>query len=222
MEVLAVRTARLIAYLNAEELNPAGRPIAHEYFKGFIERYQFIKRPITVEEILDPEGKGVTFEQGKLGDVGINKVVLFDWAVVIETSTSTAASEQILLDILNWGAETFGMSNRPSLITLRNYVSELVFTSNLSLPALSPQLQTLSDKITELVGSYLGNSLPFETVGFTLAFDSTQAKQLYTPFQIQRLVDTPFSQNKYYSGAPLQTPDHISAIEQIEAILSPA
>src|ERR1051325_8264080 len=108
MEVLAVRTARFIAHLNAEELNPAGRPIAHDYFNAFVERYKFIKRPTSADEILDVESKGVTFEQGKFGDVGINKVVLFDWGVLVETPASTEASENVLQDILDWGAEKFG------------------------------------------------------------------------------------------------------------------
>ncbi len=101
MELLAVRTARFIAYLNAEELNPKGKPIAHDYFKKFVERYQFIKRPTTAEEILDPQDKGIIFEQGKLGDVGINKITLFDTAVAVETSVSTDESERVFYDILN-------------------------------------------------------------------------------------------------------------------------
>jgi hypothetical protein len=221
MEVLAVRTARVIAHLNAEELNPAGRPIAHEYFNAFVERYQFIKRPTTADEILDAESKGISFELGKLDDIGIQKVVLFDWGVVVETSKSTDASEKVFQDILEWGAEKFGMSNRPSLIMKRNYVSELVFTSDLSLPALSAQLQALSDSITTLVSGYLGESLPFETVGVTLAFDSTQTKQLFTPFSVQRMIETPFSLHKYYSGAPLKTLDHINVLYDLEVALMP-
>lgn len=137
----------------------------------------------------------------------------------METSASTDASESILHDMLNWGAETFGLSNRPSLITRRNYVSELVFSSDMFLPVISPKLQTLGDKITTLVSGYLGNSLPFETVGVSLAFDSTQSKQLFTPFQIQRLAETPFSEKKYYSGAPLKTSDHIQLLNDLEATL---
>jgi hypothetical protein len=219
MELLAVRTARLIASLNAEELNPSGRPIAHDYMNAFVERYSFIKRPTTPDEILDSQNKGITFEQGKHGDVGINRVVLFDWGVVVETSASTDACAEILQDMLNWGAGRFGLSNRPSLITRRNYVSELVFSSEMSLPSISPQLQSLGREITDLVSSYLGNSLPFETVGISLAIDSTETKQLFTPFQIQRLTDTPFSQKKYYSGAPLRTFDHIRLLNQFEAAI---
>jgi hypothetical protein len=219
VQVLAVRVARFIAYLNAEELNPEGKAIAHNYFNAFTERYNFLKRPMTAEEILDPQNKGITFEVGKSGDIGITKVVLFDTAVAIETSASTDASEEIFYDILAWSAETFGLSNRPDLVTRKSYVSELVFTSETPLPAINPGLQTLASRITELVGSYIGHSEPFEVSGITISFDPTQSKQLWTPFQLYRLAETPFSQNKYYSGAPLKTTDHIQVIKDFEAAL---
>lgn len=219
MELLAVRTARLVAYLNSEELNPSGRPLAHDFMKAFVERYSFIKQPTTADEILDTQNKGVVFELGKWNDVGISKIILFDWGIAVDTNTSTEASEAIIQDILNWGAETFGLSNRPSLITQRNYVSEIVFSSDISLAAISVILQSFSDKITALVSSYLGKSLPFETIAVSMGFDSTQSKQLFTPFQVQRLADSSFSENKYYSGAPLKTSDHIQIIRDFEAAL---
>jgi len=138
MELLAVRTARLVAYLNAEELNPSGHALAHDFMKAFVERYSFIKQPTTADEILDPQNKGLIFELGKWNDVGVAKVILFDWGIAVETNKSTDASESVLQDMLEWGAEKFGMSNRPNLITRMNYVSELVFSSEMSLPAISP------------------------------------------------------------------------------------
>jgi len=66
---------------------------------------------------------------------------------------------------------------------------------------------------------YIGSSSPFEVTGIALTFGATQTKQLFTPFQIYRLADTPFSQKKYYSGGPLKTSDHIKIIEQFEEIL---
>jgi hypothetical protein len=219
MELLAVRTARLVAYLNAEELNPSGRPLAHDFMKAFVDRYAFVKQPTTADEILDTQNKGLIFELGKWNDVGVTKVILFDWGIVVETNASTEASESVLQDMLTWGAETFGLSNRPNLITRRNYVSELVFSSEMSLPAISPKLRSLGSRVTELVSGYLGDSLLFGLTGITLAFDSSQSKQLYTPFQIYRLADTPFSQNKYYSGGPLKTSDHVQLINDFEASL---
>jgi hypothetical protein len=222
MELLAVRTARLIANLNIEELNPSGRAIAHDFFDAFTEHYHFLKRPMTAEEMVDPENKGITFEVGKMGDVGIDKVALFNWGLVIQTSASTDACEAILQDMLNWGAGTLGLSDRPGLITRRNYVSEIVFSSDMSLPTISPKLKAVGDKVTELVGGYLGQSLPFELGGLHWFFDASQSKQVFTPFRIERFTgaDTTFSEKKYYSGAPLKTADHIQVIKDLETTLT--
>ena len=220
MELLAVRLARVIAFLRAEELNPEGRPIAHDFMKAFVERYSFLKSPQTADQIIDAEDKGVTFELGKLGDVGIDRVALFNWGVVVDTSASTDASEEILQDIQKWGAETYGLSNRPNLITRRAYVSEIVFSSEMFLSSINPYLQALGGTITKLVTGYGNESLSYEVVGFGLAFDSTQTKQLFTPFRVERLVDASFADKKYYSGAPLRTSDHIGVINELESTLA--
>jgi hypothetical protein len=221
MELLAVRRARVLALFNVEELNPKGRPLAHDFMRAFVERYGFVRTPQTANEILDPEDKGIVFEGGRLGDVGIEKLTLFSWGVVVDTSASTEASEAVLQDMLDWGATTFDLSNRPSLITRRGYLSELVFTSDMSLLTISPKLQVIGDNVTKLVSGYIGvASQPYEIGALHWFFDSSQSKQLFTPFRIERLADTPFSEKKYYSGAPLKTKDHIGLLGEIEAVLT--
>jgi hypothetical protein len=54
----------------------------------------------------------------------------------------------------------------------------------MSLPVVNLGLQTVASRIKELVGSYIGNSQPFEVSGITVSFDPTQSKQLWTPFQL--------------------------------------
>ena len=216
MQLLAVRQARLIAFLNAEELNPEGRPLAHDFINAFVERYSFLKRP-TPEDLLGD--KGVVFELGRLGDVGIDKISLFDWGIAVDTSASTEASEGVLQDMLRWGAENFKLSNRPNLVTRRAYVSELVISSDVVLPTINPRLQDLGNRITELVTGYGSQSMPYEIVGVGWGFDASQSKQLITPFRVERLAEMPFSEKKYYSGAPLRTSDHIQVINDLEAAL---
>lgn len=221
MELLAVRTARLIAHVNVEEFNPSGRAIAHDFFDSFTKHYNFLKRPMTADEMLDTENKGIAFEAGKLGDVGIDRFVLFNWGLVIQTSASTDACEIILQDMLTWGAATLGLADRSSLVTQRNYVSEIVFNSDVSLPSINPMVQLIGDKITELVSGYIGKeSMPFELTGINFAFDQSQSKQTFTPFQLYRLAETTFSLKKYYSGGPLKTSDHIQLVKEFEATLT--
>ncbi len=218
MELLAVRTARLVARMNAEELNPKGKALAHDFMRMFVKRYNFLKVP-TPEEITSTEDNGITFTTGKLGEVGITKVVLFDWGVAVETNATTDASDAVLQDMLDWGAQEFQLANRPDLITRRSYVSEIVFRSDIDLNALNRAVLEVSNHLTQMVAAYLGQSEPFGIHGFSIAFDSSQSKQLYTPFQIYHLPDTPYSERKYISGAPLRTADHFRIIEQLEDIL---
>lgn len=224
MELLAVRLARVISFLRAEELNPEGRPIAHDFMKLFVERYGFIKFPQKADELLDTENKGVVFELGKFKDISIDRVALWDWGIVIDTSASTEACETILQDMLDWGHEKYGLSNRPTLITRRAYVSEVVFSSEMRLTSINQDLQSLGNRITKLVTAYQidgSESLPHEPTGCLLTFDSTKSKQLFTPFRMERLGETPFEQKKYYSTAPLRTPDHIQIINDFELAFPP-
>ncbi len=91
----------------------------------------------------------------------------------------------------------------------------------MSLPTVNLGLHTVASRVSELVSSYIGSSQPFEVSGITVSFDPTQSKQLWTPLQVFRLSETPFSEKKYYSGAPLRTSDHIEVIEQFEDMLKP-
>jgi hypothetical protein len=217
MQLLAVRTARVLAFFNAEELNPAGRAIAHDYLKGFIERYGFLKYPQKIEDM--DEDKGIHFETGKWNNIGIERVALFSWGVVVDTNASTDTSEAILKDILDWGAEKFGTSNRPDLITRKAYLSELIFTSDISLNAINPKIQALSSKITDSISKHFHQQLDYEIGGIALHFDTRHSKQLFAAFKVERLENTPYPDNKYYSGAQLPTKEHIALLNEFEAAL---
>jgi hypothetical protein len=216
---MAVRTARVIAHLNTEELNPSGRPLAHDFMKAFVERYKFIKYPQTPDEITDAEQKGLAFELGKLDEIGIDKLVLLDWGIITDTRASTDASERVLQDMLNWGAETFGLSNRSDLITRRQYVSEIIFTSDMALSAVNARLNHLGDRVTDSIAKHFNQTLPYEINAIDFHFDTTQSKQFFAHFRVERFVSAPFSDKKYYSGAPLPTEEHVQLIKDFEAAL---
>lgn len=217
MQVLAVRTARVLAFFNSEELNPAGRAIAHDYMKGFVQRYSFLKFPQTVEDF--DESKGINFETGKWGDIGIDKVALFSWGVVVDTTASTDASEAILQDMLDWGAESFGLSNRSEMITRRVYLSELIFTSDLSLSVINPKIQELGEQITDSISRHFHQTLEYGISGISLHFDTRHSRQGLSPLKVERLEGVPYPDKRYYSVAPLPTAEHIKFLEDFEAAL---
>lgn len=217
MEILGVSTARLLAFLNADEINPAGLSIAHDFSKAFVERYHFLTFPQGTQDM--DESKGITFENGKWDKYGISKFVLFSWGIVIDTNSSTEVSESVLQDMLTWGVEKFGLSNRPDLVTRRGYLSEIVFTSDLSLAAINPKIQALGAKVTDSISNHFRQKLDYEIHGISLHFDTRFSKQPFAPVRVERLDNTPFPDKKYYSGAPLPTKDHIQFLKDFEAAL---
>lgn len=217
MQILAVRQARFLAFFNVEELNPAGRALVHDFMKEFIARYEFLRYPQKVEDM--DEEKGITFENGKWNDYGISRMVMFSWGIVVDTNASTDVSEAVLQDALAWAAERFGLSNRPDLISRKGYVSEIIFRSDLTLPAVNPALQKLSSRITSVISANFHQELNYEISGVALHFDTQEVKQFFAPFKVERHQESPYPDKKFYSGAPLPTDEHIKLLEEFEAIL---
>jgi hypothetical protein len=219
MEILAVRTARVLAFLNPEELNPQGRALVPDYIQGFIQRYGFVKFPQKPDEIIDAEDKGVAFEVGRWNDFAITRLVLFSWGVVIDTESSTDVTELVLKDMLDWGAENFGLSNSPDLITRMGYLSEIIFKSDMSLPSINPKVQALGKRVTDGINKSFHQTLPYEISGITLHYDQRISRQFFAQVRIERFGDAPFSDNKYYSGAPMRTAEHVQLLEEFESAL---
>jgi len=186
--------------------------------KSFVERYSFLKFPQNIADM--DESKGINFEVGKWNDLGIEKLALFSWGVVVDTTASTDVSEAILQDMLDWGAEKFGLSNSPGMITRRGYLSELIFTSDLSLPAVSPKLQALGTRVTDFISNNLHQTPEYEISGISLHFDVTHSRQFLSPVRVERFSETPYQDKRYYSIAPLSTGEHIKFLEDFEAALS--
>lgn len=217
MEILAVRTARTIVYVSGEELNPYGKAVYPKLTEAVVAKYAFMAYP---KELSDyDEDKGVTFGAGRWGDIAIDRLTLFNNGLVVDTRSSTADSEAIIKEGLQWMAETFGLAFRPDMIERKQYLSELVVRCVKPLDALNPKLKPLAAKISKAVSKIANQTLPFETSNFTIGFDTLLTKLTFSPFRIERLIDVPYSENKYYAGAPLPTDLHLELLTEFENLL---
>ena len=70
--------------------------------------------------------------------------------------------------------------------------------------------------MTEGVQEYSALNLSYEMVSFNLNADILKVKYPRSHFSIQRRIEAPFSDNKYYSESPLQTEEHIKVLEEFE------
>jgi hypothetical protein len=138
---------------------------------------------------------------------------------LVDTISSTDNAEAMLEDAMIWAAESFNLKYRSDMLNRKSYVSELLFRSEVTLEALNPALKELSERLSKYISDKEDCALSFEPVGISFWFDTLKLKMPGVALRIERLADTPFSEMKYYSIAPLPTGEHIKFLEDFEAAL---
>lgn len=215
MELSAILMARVSAFLEVETLDPQGRVSPLEAFRSLIDRYSFAKTSQKLEEF-DLQ-KGLEFSFGKLGNVNIDRLTIFNNGIVIDTRSSTEDSEAVLRDFLEAIRNNFGATTK---VFRHMFLSQLSFRSNMRLVALHPALQEISDLLASSVSQDLMQSLSFEPVAFILNTDLSQVKVEPGSFTIERRGGVPFTDSAYFSSAPIRTAKHIEVIQQLEIALA--
>jgi hypothetical protein len=220
METVAVLLARALAWVESFDLNPTGAVFGPDLVKAIVDRYKFQKFPQKIEEF--DETKGVTFSQGKFGDTVIEQLVIYTYGIVLDTRKSTQESRRVLEEAFQWGGKTLGLAYKPSMVRGWQYESQVTFYSSGQFLSVHSALQALAERVTKGVGEITGENLNYELTNLTLNHDLLKRKHPLGLFTIQRRDNTPFSQNKYFSSAPLPTDMHIKILEQFEADLNKA
>jgi hypothetical protein len=218
MQLASVPLARVLAYVEGTELNPRGTAFFPEIIQRIIERFEFQKYPQSFEET--DEDKGVNFFEGRWNGVNVSKFTIFTGALVVDTSSSTADSDKILEEALLWAASDLGLNYKPGMIKRRQYISDLVFYSDIQLLAVHRAFVNLQKAVTEAGEQYLWQRREYDLTHFGLDFDKTLTPLVSAAFSIQRRGNTLFTDNKYFSEAPFPTDVHIKLVEQLEADLS--
>lgn len=217
MRLASVDLARSIVFVSLEDILPRRRIFYPDFVKLVVDQFKFQKSPQGLYELDLPQG--ASFEHGKVGDIVVEKLSIYRNGFVVDTSSSTADSEIALQQILLWAVETLGINYRQEKVTRRSYYSQLVVYFELSLDVLNPALSTLCKQVSDMVTKQFGQPMQYETYGVTISIDPTSTKLQPGGFSIEKRKDVPFSEEKYFSGAPLQTEDHLKLLEEFESAL---
>jgi hypothetical protein len=215
LELASVILARTLGYIETVDLNPRGKVFYPDLVQELVNRYKFLKYPKTIEEF--DESKGVEFLEGKIGNTIIQKLTIFQILLVVETRSSTDDSKQILEEMLTWAAAKFNLNYHPGQIKRFAYVSSVTFYSDVPILNADPALANLAKKTSELLTGIWQEPIHYEPTNVIVGHDALARKYSIASFTIQRRAEAKFSENKYFSEAPLPTDVHISLLEQYEA-----
>jgi hypothetical protein len=217
MKLSAVLLARVIAFLEMNDVNPRGKvrlPVVAEMIR---ERFGFAKYPQKPEEF--DETKGVEFTEGSFNDIGIDKLTIWFNGVGIDVRSSTDDARKVLLQSFEWLRDEVGLTYQPEMIKRWAYLSQLTFYSDVNLDGINPAVANLANRITAAVSRIQGSSFEFHSNWIGWGFDRTVKQFPISDFSIQRRADTPFAERKYFSQAPVPTEEHYQILEQFEADL---
>jgi hypothetical protein len=218
MELSSIILARVFTFFQVNELDPRNRISPFDLTALLVEKYGFRVYP---REIKDYDfDKGVDYMLGKFDDgTLIGRVTQFSNGLAVETGSSTDDSEKVLDGMLAWGAQALGLNYKPEMTRRRGYVSQVAFKTDVALDGLNPILRMLAERITKRVAEAEGVSVPFETTAVVINFDALNTKLPVGVFEIARRENVPFSDNTYFSQAPIPTEEHLQLLADLEAAL---
>jgi hypothetical protein len=214
--VLNVKTARAIWLVDSRDLNPHGIDIS-PVLEAIRSRYNFQVYPTKVEEANENDPKGIVFMNGSFASGSarhtVVKATIFGDGIVVDSALSTDFTEAFLTDALTFLSVQFGLTYRPDMVHTKIYTSELIVRTDKDMNRLFAPLATIKEQLNSLTGHQ------FEPVGFTLNIDTQATTARPAAFRFEREVGKPFSQNRYYSAAPLRTNQHEDLLREMEVLL---
>jgi hypothetical protein len=215
VEISAILLARVLAFIETFDLDSRGKVFNPDFIQEMVKRYRFQKFPKTVEEW--NEEKGVVFEEGKIGNNVIQKFTIFNSLLVLETRSNTNDSKQILEEMLVWGAAKFGLNYKPGAIRHFGYISDLTFFSDVPiLAAACKPYMDLAAKASTALTEIWHEPVQYHPLVLTIGHDPLSRKNAVAPFTITRRAEHKFSENKYFSEAPLPTDAHVALLREFE------
>ncbi len=213
MKVLSVNSARSIWLVRVIRLNPRGRSLLPA-IAGLAERYHFSKLPPAASLAMQP--LDLKFENGVFVDsngtpVAVN-LSIFDDGLIAETRASTDEADRFLADVLSWASSEFGLPHYSELGVENLYSSELTVQLILS-GIFGRKFAGITAQLKQGVSNNPG--VPMELTALHFGPDPARSKRV-APFKVERLINTPFERNEYYSAAPVPTSEHIELLRAIE------
>lgn len=213
MKLLSINLARSIWLFSANDFNPRGKSL-YTAVALLVDLYKFKKFPTKAEDL--DVTKGINFEGGEFINkdgtpVSINLVVYND-GLIVDTRSSTKDTDDFVTDLLVKMAEKYGLSDHTQIAIKKLYVSQIYFTTDKHLETLNPKLKKIS--------AYLSNIFnhPHELGSISFWADQTSPVNPQQ-FTFERVINKPFSENRYYSTSGLQTDDHLDLLSKLVDVL---
>jgi hypothetical protein len=219
MRLISTEHGQVLQKFIIDEVRPPSGLYLPDILRGMAERYAFVTLP-NLQDVLK---EGAKFSQGRFisgaRTIEIKLLGLFSDGI-LAVAWNTEDATIVLEDMMSWAMDHFGF-RQPVTSEPRQFVSSVVVEFESSLDNTLEAFQQLkNDFSTQLHASY-GWLVEIESARVALACDPTKLPPLRTAeLIIERRAGQPFSQNRYFSSAPLSTGAHLGLLDKFEQLLT--
>jgi hypothetical protein len=216
MKVVATEAGRVLDLVPLEELRSRRGVYFPDFVNAIVSRYGFVTPPASLQESMK---SGAKFEIGKFTvngeDVVIKELGIYNDGLICEAFDTTFA-ELALDDFMQWAADTFGLQERTSPIQ-RTYTSALVCIFDKAIEAGLGKLSGICELLSRALNASYGWDYQFSLSRLAFNVDPKAIPTLRaTNFILERRVQADYSENRYFSIAPLKTDEHIDLLRRLE------
>jgi len=217
MELLNVIKARTVWLFDINDLNPKGKHIGQEFIKWLAESYKFSKVPSSSLDLDDTKALAFLFGGFGVGEETITiDLRIYPDGAVADSRSSTDHTDAFLKNVLELAEKKFGLTRRLDMVRKVIHLSELSVRCKHSLSGLNPKLKDIALKLSSLTGIPDRYSFDLFGIGF---WNDPQFPSGLSHFRIEKTLNVPASENRYYSVAPLKTSDHLAILDELEKLL---
>jgi hypothetical protein len=217
MKLAAIHVSKVSALLDAVDLIPQGKVFFPDLVNGIAAHCEFRKFPQEVGK--ETPTAGIVFEMGRWKDQPITKLTLFRDGVVLETGSSTEDTESTLQEMLFWARKEIGIQFEPEMIKRKVFYSQVAVYFDVWLDSLHPVLGEAATALSEAATIQAAQPMLYRTAGIIIGVNALTAKYPTGVFTVERRLEVPDSENKYFSSAPLRTLEHLALLEKFERAL---
>jgi len=223
MKVISYDSSRLTSLFPFEEVVPLAGANDREIVESIKAKYDFLTGPdlSKSEEIAK---SGYKFENGQFSfnseNFRIANLGIYRDGIVINAQ-KTDGSEAFLDDLIAFVREEF--SFRDFITEPRRYFqSEIVVEFEHSLNDFIRSFEKIVSVISQPLKRIYAIDIPLGLARIDFDVDKTRlattAPAAIQRFIIERRIGVAFEKERFYSAAPMRTPDHVSVLEEIEKL----
>lgn len=216
MKVITVEGGRILDLVPLEELRPAAGVYLPDFIGAVTARYGFVTVP---SDLAEATKSGAKFEMGKFmldgSPVSIKELAIYSDGLICEAH-GTRFADLILDDFLKWATDTFKLQERIGPVR-RTYTSSLVCIFEKTVESGLGNLSRVCDLVSRALNDSYGWKYQYNLNRLAFNVDPKDIPHLrITNFVLERRLQSPYSENRYFSIAPLNTEKHIQLLETIE------